>query len=71
MTEKSKSLFDREVIMEKIAAGMKKGIDLATGKDVASIQAFVDQQKKLHPEIADNPSALADRMLGKRPPVLG
>lgn len=53
-------------LMEKIAKGMTKGIDLAAGNDVSSIRAFVDQQRKLHPEFADDPSALTERILMKR-----
>jgi len=56
----------RSVLMQKIAEGMKRGIDLATGKDVASIRKLVVQQKKLHPELIDNPGALTDRIIGKR-----
>ncbi len=56
----------RSVLMQKIAEGMKRGIDLATGKDVVSIRKLVDQQKKLHPELIDNPAALTDRIIGKR-----
>jgi len=53
-------------LIQKIGEGMMKGIDLATGKDVDSINKFVDQQKKLHPELKDNPGALADRLISKR-----
>ncbi len=54
------------LIMEKVAEGMKRGIDLAVGKDVSSIRNFVDQQKRLHPELANDPSALTDRIIAKR-----
>ena len=43
-----------------------KGIDLATGTDVSSISNFVERQKALHPELAGNYSALADRIVGKK-----
>lgn len=45
---------------------MIKGIDLATGNDVVSIKKFVDQQRQLHPELKDDPGALADRLINKR-----
>jgi hypothetical protein len=66
MPEKNNQLVKRNVLMQKIAKGMKKGIDLAAGKDVTSIRTFVDQQKKLHPEIAKDPSAIVDRIIHKR-----
>lgn len=53
-------------LMRKITEGMNKGIDLATGTDVASLRAFVDQQRRLHPEIASDPAALADRLISKK-----
>ena len=53
-------------LMQKISAGMARGIDVATGKDVTSIRNFVDRQKALHPELTDDPSALADRIIRKR-----
>lgn len=53
-------------LMQKIAEGVKKGIDLATGQDVASLRAFVDQQRTLHPELASDPAALADRLISKK-----
>ncbi len=53
-------------LMQKIAEGTKKGIDLATGKDIASLCAFVDQQKRLHPELASDPAVLADRLISKK-----
>jgi hypothetical protein len=56
----------QEQFIQKIGEGMMKGIDLATGKDVSSIRRFVDQQILLHPELTDNPGALADRLISKR-----
>ena len=56
----------RTLLMRKIAEGMRKGIDLAVGKDVASIGDFVDRQRQLHPELAEDPSALTDRIVGKK-----
>ncbi len=56
----------RSSLMKKIAEGMKRGIDLATGKDVTSIRKFVNRQKDLHPELADDPAALTDRIIRKR-----
>ena len=53
-------------LIKKIGQGMMKGIDLATGKDVKSIQEFVDRQKELHPELRDQPGKLADRIIKKR-----
>ena len=53
-------------LIKKIGEGMIKGIDLATGKDVDSIKRTVDQQIRLHPELKDNFSALADRLINKR-----
>lgn len=49
-----------------IARGMATGLDLVTGKDVASIQAFVDTQGRLHPELAHDPGGMADRLIQKR-----
>ncbi len=49
-----------------IARGMTKGLDLVTGKDVKSIQGFVDNQRRLHPELREDPGALADRLIAKR-----
>jgi len=54
------------ILMRKIGEGMLKGIDLAIGKDVESIQHFVDQQIVLHPEFKENKDALADRIINKR-----
>ena len=45
---------------------MAKGLDYATGEDVSSIKNFVDTQKALHPELNDDPLALANRMVKKR-----
>ena len=56
----------RTLLMGRIAEGMKQGIDLATGRDVTSIRNFVDRQRELHPELADDRSALADRIIGKK-----
>lgn len=53
-------------LIQQIGAGMMKGIDLATGKDVVSIKKFVDQQIQLHPDLKNNPGALADRLIKKR-----
>jgi len=53
-------------LIQKIGEGMMKGIDLATGNDVVSIKKFVDQQRQLHPELKDDPGALADRLINKR-----
>jgi len=53
-------------LMRKMGEGMMKGIDLATGKDVESIKKFVDQQKKLHPNLVDSPGELSDRILIKK-----
>jgi hypothetical protein len=44
--------------------GMVKGLDLVTGKDVASIQAFVDTQRRLHPHL--DPGQMVDRLIVKR-----
>ena len=49
-----------------IGQGMAKGLDLATGKDVASIRGFVDAQRRLHPALSDDPGALSDRLIAKR-----
>jgi hypothetical protein len=56
----------QEKIIQKIGEGMMKGIDLATGKDVSSIRSFVNQQILLHPELKDNPGALANHLINKR-----
>ena len=53
-------------LMQKIGKGMLKGIDLAVGKDIISIQNFVDKQIELHPELKNNKDALADRLINKR-----
>lgn|GEM_PF-1432435 len=53
-------------VIRKIGEGMIKGIDLATGNDVSSITSFVERQRALHPELAGNYGALADRLVGKR-----
>ena len=53
-------------LVRKIGEGMIKGIDLATGSDVSSITSFVERQKALHPELAGNHGALADRIVGKK-----
>ena len=53
-------------LIQKISEGMMKGIDLAAGNDVVSIKKFVDHQRRLHPELKDNPGALADRLINKR-----
>lgn len=45
---------------------MLKGIDMATGNDVSSIKNFVERQRILHPELAGNNDALADRIIGKK-----
>ena len=52
-----------------IARGMVKGLDLVTGKDVTSIQAFVDRQRQLHPELAQDHGRMADRLIQKRQSV--
>ena len=57
---------DKELLMRKISEGMKRGIDLAVGKDIDTIKNFIDQQKKLHPEISNDPEALADRIIRKK-----
>ena len=62
MSEKNQ----KTTLMRKISEGMLKGIDLATGKDVVSIQNFVDRQIALHPEFKENRDALADRIINKR-----
>ena len=49
-----------------IARGMVRGLDLVTGKDVASIQAFVDRQRQLHPELGKDHGRMADRLIQKR-----
>ncbi len=49
-----------------VARGIAEGLDLVTGKDVAPIQAFVDAQRRLHPNLANDPDALADRIIQKR-----
>ena len=49
-----------------VAKGMTKGLDLATGKDVESIEAFVATQKRLHPECVSDPHLLVDRLIAKR-----
>ena len=49
-----------------IARGIAEGLDLVTGKDVGSIQAFVDSQRRLHPKLANDPGTLADRIIQKR-----
>ncbi|MEL7658212.1 MAG: EcsC family protein, partial [Bacillota bacterium] len=56
----------QQKLIQKIGEGMMKGIDLATGNDVVSIKKFVDQQKRLHPELENDPGALADRLIDKR-----
>ena len=53
-------------IMQKIGEGMTRGIDLATGRDVASIIEFVGRQREMHPELAEDTSALVDRLIGKK-----
>ncbi len=53
-------------LQEKMGQGVKAGLDLVTGKDVASIRNFVDRQKELHPELASDPLLLSKRMLSKR-----
>lgn len=53
-------------ITEKISEGMMKGIDLAVGKDVTSIIELVDSQKRLHPELANDPAQLTDRIISKK-----
>lgn len=53
-------------LSKKIGQGMMKGIDLATGKDVESLIKLVENQKRLHPEIANNPDKLADRIISKK-----
>lgn len=62
--ERTPTWFQR--LQDAIARGMAKGLDLATGKDIKSTKAFVDAQRRLHPDLADNPSALSDRMMEKR-----
>jgi hypothetical protein len=66
MKEDSTPISRQTFLMQKIAKGMKCGIDLATGKDVTSIRKFVDRQKGLHPKLADDPAALTDRIIGKK-----
>lgn len=61
---KNEKLLNR--LQKKIGIGMAKGLDFAAGKDVTSIKNFVDKQKELHPELIDNPKALANRMVAKR-----
>lgn len=56
----------QEKLIQKIGEGMMQGIDLAAGKDVSSIRSFVNQQILLHPELKDNPDALANRLINKR-----
>ena len=53
-------------LMQLIAKGMKRGIDLATGKDVTSIRKSVERQKELHPELKDDPAAITDRIIRKK-----
>jgi len=49
-----------------IGRGMVRGLDLVTGKDVTSIQAFVDRQRQLHPELEQDHGRMADRLIQKR-----
>lgn len=53
-------------LQKKIGEGMVRGIDLATGKDVVSIKNFVDQQRRLHPDLANNHDEIAERIINKR-----
>jgi len=55
-----------QAITEKIGEGMMRGIDLAVGEDVAGIIEIVEAQKRLHPEIAESPEMLSDRITGKK-----
>jgi len=66
MESEGAQLSKRTWLMQKIGEGMKKGIDFATGKDVTSIRNFVDRQRELHPELAHDPAALADRLIAKK-----
>ena len=55
-----------QTLTEKISEGMMKGIDLAVGQDVTSIIELVDAQKRLHPELANDPAKLTDRIISKK-----
>lgn len=66
MDSETTSPSKRTWLMQKIAKGMERGIDLATGKDVTSIRNFVDRQRELHPKLGDDRSALTDRIVRKR-----
>ncbi len=57
---------DFQQLTDKISEGMMKGIDLAVGHDVSSIIELVEAQKRLHPEIANDPSQLTDRIISKK-----
>ena len=61
MSEETKKLTRTQEVLSK---GMARGLDLAAGKDTASIKAFVDNQRRLHPGLDD--SALSDRIIAKQ-----
>jgi hypothetical protein len=66
MKDNSKPSGKQNFLVEKIGKGMMRGIDLATGKDMKAIRNLVDNQKRLHPELAADPGAIVDRILAKK-----